>query len=724
MLARAWERVHSPILGLLESLPGTPAALHVSGVLMDFVEQRYAQDLARLRALVQKGQVEVLGGGWFDPILSLLPERDALAQLLLTQRRMEALLGVSPRGAWLVHGAWDPVLPRILGRAGLEYALVDGGSLVAMGLPAQEVQGYLSTEREGVPLALFPLDMDLAPVDTRLDPARVVPILRRKAMGDQRCVAWIMDTRDFGLRPGTWDRAWGREGGWMPRVMRQIASQDHWIKAVSFRTILDRLPPERRIYLPSTMAPGLQRLALGQDLDTAAVPCTPIQPGPPTQFEAFLARYEEANRLHKRMLRTSRALEQLEKALRKSPPERVDLQRDALEKGLFALYRGQSAAPFGLDPWGGVYQGRLRHESFAAMVRAEGLVNRALGARERVRFEKRDLDCDQHEEVLVHTPHFGAVVDPNTGGALVELDVWALPGNLLNTFARRQEAWHSQLADSLPLPALVEGGEAPGAVHVEIDDGDAPAPTPQGAPPRGGVAAHLLAQDAFPRDAFLDRFLGPETTLENLRRGQFPELGDFVGATFEMLKTEPQEGSVEILLARDGMVQTPTRPHSVRVVKRYRFRGDKAAFDVGYKLTNRYPEPITTAFGVEINLNLDSERGGRQYLWLDRTDLRDLGAAGERPQVTEVVWGDEERGFQLVLAIETPCLLYHYPVEALRRTPDATEPCWQGTCLLLRWDMPLWGNEQRTLDIGVSLRIARPGGAQASVRASEKGRSG
>lgn len=743
-----------PLVEVLEHLPDLPAALHVSGALLEHAEARYPTDLARIRALVQAERLEILGGGWFDPVLSVLPERDASGQVRMMGRRAESLLGQRPRGAWLPYGAWDPALPRVLGRQEIRYAVLDPTPFRCAGHTPGDIQGWYTTEREGVPLALFPTDDDLSRVDCLTDPARVLSLLRRKAAQDAGLLTWILDMRNFGVRPGTWDCTWGRQGGWMPRLLRQLATQDHWIKALSFTQALARLDPRGRVYLPSAWSgegsteasepvrPDLTPIPLAASPAATMPTCMP--------WETWLARYEEANRLHKRMLRASRAVDQLDRAVRARPADKADLLKESLDRGTYSLFRGQAAAPLGPDTWGGVHDGRLRHEAWSHLARAEAMVMRVLSGRDRLRFDQSDFDCDGHEEVLVTTPYFGAVVDPDAGGALVELDSWALPGNLLNTLARREEPWYAELLAARPLPALADALPAPRALDTpprrdddvvlddpEDDDGErtpveralvggpeSATPTPGG---RGPVPVEFrdaqLAVDRWPRYAFLDRFLGPQASLDNFRRGLFPEDGDFVAGAYELLKVEPVGDGMEVHLARDGMVSTPTRPHSVRVVKRYTFKRDRAAFDVSYKILNRYLEPVTTRFGVELNLNLDSGRGGKQYVWFDRKDLRDLFAVGERPGTTEVVWGDEERGYQLVIRLSPGCTAWHFPVETVRRAPDGYETAFQGLCLVLWWELPLWGEEQRLFDVGVTLRVGRPGAgtAQAAVKAGRPG---
>ena len=75
------------------------------------------------------------------------------------------------------------------------------------------------------------------------------------------------------------------------------------------------------------------------------------------------------------------------------------------------------------------------------------------------------------------------------------------------------------------------------------------------------------AYDRYRKACMLDHFLGPGTTLENFRDGQYNEEGDFVDGTYEA-EIEQNSNSLHVVLSRDGHVNTETGPRPVRVAKR------------------------------------------------------------------------------------------------------------------------------------------------------------
>ena len=65
-----------PFLEVLDRHPGIKIGLHTTGPLLEWFENNLPEYLDRLTSLVERGQVEILGGAFYEPILSVLPDRD------------------------------------------------------------------------------------------------------------------------------------------------------------------------------------------------------------------------------------------------------------------------------------------------------------------------------------------------------------------------------------------------------------------------------------------------------------------------------------------------------------------------------------------------------------------------------------------------------------------------------------------------------------------------
>ena len=111
--------------------------------------------IERLRALVDRDQVEILGGGYFEPILASLPERDRIGQLRPDARRARAPFGDAPRGAWLAERVWEPSLPTRSSPAGYEYTVLDDNHFRAAAVPEDDMWGTYTTDDQGRLLTVF-----------------------------------------------------------------------------------------------------------------------------------------------------------------------------------------------------------------------------------------------------------------------------------------------------------------------------------------------------------------------------------------------------------------------------------------------------------------------------------------------------------------------------------------------------------------------------------------
>ena len=95
------------------------------GPLLEWLAAERPESLARSGRSWTRGQVELLGGGFYEPILASLPERDRVGQLGRMADELERCSGRRPRGAWLAERVWEPDLPTSLAAAGYRWTILD-----------------------------------------------------------------------------------------------------------------------------------------------------------------------------------------------------------------------------------------------------------------------------------------------------------------------------------------------------------------------------------------------------------------------------------------------------------------------------------------------------------------------------------------------------------------------------------------------------------------------
>src|SRR5580692_1911265 len=152
----AYRTSYRPFLDVLANYPEIPFALHTSGPLLEWLVEKHPEYIARLRSLVESGRVEVLGGGFFEPILTMIPERDRIGQIKAFSRYLLELFGAQVRGMWIAERVWEQHLVSGIADAGIEYTVLDDFHFERAGCKGDDVFGYYLTEDDGRLLKVFP----------------------------------------------------------------------------------------------------------------------------------------------------------------------------------------------------------------------------------------------------------------------------------------------------------------------------------------------------------------------------------------------------------------------------------------------------------------------------------------------------------------------------------------------------------------------------------------
>ena len=157
----AFNKSYLPFIQLLELHPKIRIALHFSGILLDWIRSHHPELIDLVNKLVRRNQIEMMTGGYYEPILSIIPEDDRIGQIRKLTREVSDLFGYQPEGMWLAERVWEPTLPTTLHRAGVKYTIADDTHFKYAGLTDQELNGYYITEDLGNAVALFPISKRL-----------------------------------------------------------------------------------------------------------------------------------------------------------------------------------------------------------------------------------------------------------------------------------------------------------------------------------------------------------------------------------------------------------------------------------------------------------------------------------------------------------------------------------------------------------------------------------
>jgi alpha-amylase len=665
VFAQACRQSYEPFLKTVLDHPYVRFSLHTSGCLFEWLEKHEHGYFDLLDKLLERGQVELLGGAFYEPVLPILPREDALEQIARMRDYLKRRFGVAARGAWLAERVWEPQLAKWLAEAGVEYLALDDDQFLAAGHRLDDLAGYYLTEAGGGPVALFPIHKRLRYSIPFEEPEASLDYMREHAHGTtQPLFVMADDGEKFGLWPKTYE--WVYEKRWLHRFFDMLEKHAGEVELLTFGEARDRILPSGRTYLPAgsyfemsewVLPPKsgvlfenfVKELRQRKDWDDLR----PFLKG--GFWRGYLARYEEANILHKKMLRASRKYHRL--SSRKRDDELYT-----------PILRGQCNCPYWHGVFGGLYLPHLRHAVWKEILLGEYEVdNVAHRGRKWVDIEKTDFDADGHDELLMENACMNAYLAPARGGMMFEWDYRPRGYNLLNTLTRRKEAYHSKLSQAVS----AEGSEQETAsIHDLILTKE----------PNLDKALHY---DRWPRTALLDHFHGWNSTIDQFRDGALADYGTFLREPYELLEMFTDAVS----LRRRGTVGGT----ALELTKTVRISPGRAALNIDYRLRNLAPHELHSPFGVEWNLALQAPNSDRHTLSLPESRVfnRPLSETSEDANVREVVLTDAHEGVSARFLFGGPVRLWRVPIESISLSEGGFERIFQSVALLFQWELHL-----------------------------------
>jgi alpha-amylase len=554
--------VYRPFLERIAAHGFLPAALHVSGPLLEWLETHdgagYLDLIGRLAA---DGRLELLLAGFYEPVLASIPRQDRVEQIGWMRESLRRLFGVDATGLWLTERVWEPELAADLADAGVRFALVDDRHFLVSGFEREQLHAPFRTESGGKGVALFPIDEHLRYLVPFKPPADVVAYLERLRDQGHRLAVLADDGEKFGGWPGT--QEWVFQHGWLDRFLEAMsaAAARGVLRLTTFAEALAETPSGGLAYLgtasyremeawslPPRAAGRLRHLEHELGETRIAGPDGALVRG--SHWRNFLVKYPEANRAHKKMMALSALCRE-----RGDPP--------AVRR---AIGRAQCNDAYWHGVFGGLYLPHLR----AAVWHHLALAERELRADEALAFEVRDFDGDGNDEVWIHSPACSVVVAPARGGAIEDLTLFASLINHTATLTRRREAYHDAGGHHL----------AEDAVHVD------------GHPP----------MDHEDRALFVDRVLPAGLAFEAYASGDYAPLASWARARMTFA-VESAAGEVLVRLQPVGGHRNLLKEVAVGADGRVRVRYRLAL--EGPIAGGRFAPELS--FGTPLELRLDPE---------------------------------------------------------------------------------------------------------------------
>jgi hypothetical protein len=671
VFAEVHDAAYEPMVAALERHPGVRIALHYSGPLLRWFQTERPAFIDRLRALVERDQVEIMGGGFYEPVLASLPERDRIGQLQRMRAELTELFGRAPAGAWLAERVWEPDLPTSLVAGGYAWTILDDAHFRAAAIPEDDIWGPYTTEDQGQLLQVFGTEQGLRYRIPFREVPEVVEYMRDHATEDGSRVGMMGDDGEkFGAWPTTWEHCWG-EGRWVERFFEALEANADWLSTVTPSTWLAEHPPVGRVYVPTGSYAEMGQWALPPDesLVFAEVLRRAKAEGRPEArwlrgafWRNFQVKYREINDLHKQMLRTSDKVEAMAPGA----------DRD---RAIDELYQGQSNDCYWHGLFGGVYISHMRLATYEHLIAAEDMADTAHGRLDAT--ERVDLDMDGVDEVRLATPGQVVTVDLHEGAGIGAWDIRAVRHAVTAVLRRRPEAYHD----------VLRRHEAELAAHAGAGDGAAAASIHDAVRVKETGLAARLVYDTHERRSGLVRFLPPDATPKEWADAAVPELGDAVAGAFEIEDFTP--GS--LVAGRDGTVSVGDSAVPVRVTKRVRLGGDRRqpTLELAVEVQNTGARRVDARVGIEWTTTMLGGGHNPAAWWEFDGQRTPHDSSGQASRVERFAQGNDFIGLAIATTVSTPADAWWAPVETISNSEQGFERVYQGSGWLVSWPIAL-----------------------------------
>ncbi|WP_394808183.1 alpha-amylase/4-alpha-glucanotransferase domain-containing protein [Nitrosomonas sp.] len=630
VLTDAHLRCYKPFLQVLYRYPDFRFAVHFSGWLLDYLMQHYPEDMALLREMVMRKQVELFGAGDTEPVLAVIPNRDRIGQIQTFSNKLAAKLGQRPQGAWLTERVWESTVVPALADCGIRYVIVDDYHFLCAGRAPAELNGFFTTEEDTRTLDLFPISENLrykipfSPVEETI--AYLESLADNHSSHSSAAAIYFDDIEKFGIWPETYQ--WVYEKGWLEQFIQSVLASTK----ICTRHYSEYHASEKTrgiVYLPTVSYIEMNEWTLpAQSANTYA---DLVQQAKSSGWyehkkaflrggiwKNFFSRYPESNWMHKRMLGLSTRLNAL--------PEkhRTNLMQQK-------LYESQANDAYWHGLFGGLYLPHLRRAVYGALVELEALLDALMP---RPISHTEDTDLDGVKEAYRQNGILQAVIKLDSFASICELDAYRLKHNFGDTLRCQVEHYYQKIQ---PGERQVSNHAAPGiaSAHDRISY-------------KHEINAEDIEADDHPRSLFVDRLDGTFITYQS------------------------KAAALENNHFQSENTAYPIHKHIIL---------DNNQLQVAYRFTAK----MAQAFSTEINLAMPSCDGmGGRYIY--RGEIPGgFGQVLELTGLTEITLDDDTLGGSIVLKTSSPVTFIAQPHFSVSQSESGFEKIMQATTLLLEW---------------------------------------
>ncbi len=660
----ACDKSYLPFLQVLDKFPHISMAFHFSGSLIEWLEIHRPDVLDLFKKLVERGNIEVIGGGFYEPILAMIPEADRVGQIQKMNAWAKDRLGYEVKGNWLTERVWEPHLAQSLSKSDIDYMVVDDYHFLTSGVDPNDLGGYYNTEQEGKVLSVFPISQKMRYAMPFEDPQQAIDILRSYATDSaDNLIVMADDGEKFGIWPGTWETVYGQK--WLERFFTLLTENQDWLSTTTFKQYHESHAPRDLVYLPTSsyfeMSQWTLPTNLGRQMDHLVHDLNSQGKGEQSRpfikggmWRNFFTKYPESNWMQKRVQFLSINLHQLES--KGGIPESL---RDD-------LYRAQCNCAYWHGVFGGLYLPHLRHAIYEHLLKAEEAFVEAGGVFPGL----TDLDSDGISEYRLRSNNVQVFLSADQGH-IREIDWLPSNFNVTNYVQRYSEHYHEKLAHASQNQA--SGGSIHDIVLTKED----------------GLQDKLFV-DQYRRHGLIDHIFSADQTQDAHYRGTLEE-----NFTSKSSRVAQDEAGVSI------QSQAVSESATLNIHKTVELHDNQLAIKVSVE--NAGESTVNQSYGLEFNFGLLGGNSPDRYYLLNGVNSGSLNSQGDDPDIEDVSLVNEWDNFKINLQFSESSQLWRSPIETISMSEAGFERVYQASALLPHWQLNLNPGESFEIDILLSI---------------------
>jgi len=290
-ISHAVNDCYAPLLKVLLRHPAIKAALHYSGPLLEMLCADHPLIIDQIKVLLERGQIELIGGAWWEAILPIWPREDQLVQLQLSKERLKVLFDCDPQFAWLPERVWEPQLAETLLQSDYKGTFLDDNGLLNAGASQYDLHRVNHTAQG---LKVLSIDARLRQLIPWRSPAEILEYLSGLHQKDYQSIAVFADDAEkFGSWPGTFQLIY--EENYLDDLLTTLEKNGNWLQTI-LPSSCD-IPEQAPLEIPPTSYPEMLEWSGGN-------------------WRNFLERYQESRDMDETVLRAPRTAESLSHLLK------------------------------------------------------------------------------------------------------------------------------------------------------------------------------------------------------------------------------------------------------------------------------------------------------------------------------------------------------------------------------------------------------------------------